>query len=78
MSPFSSLDDSSWEPDGVTTKVRFCEEPGTNLCMKEAATANTNVCLTSGENPAYSPSPLPKRTRGSSGFLVPSSSVCRT
>ena len=28
-------DDSSWEPDGVTLQVRFCEEPGTNCRMAE-------------------------------------------
>ena len=35
--PLSSLlvEDSNWEPDGVTLQVRLCEEPGTNRRMAE-------------------------------------------
>ncbi len=58
------MEDSSWEPDGVTLQVRFCEEPGTNRRMAEIMwhrrktrrqTENTNISLTDGEDPAYSP-----------------------
>ena len=31
----ASVDDSNWEPDGLTDQVRFCEGPGTNWCMDE-------------------------------------------
>jgi hypothetical protein len=31
----AKVEGSSWEPDGVTLQVRFCEEPGTNRRMAE-------------------------------------------
>jgi hypothetical protein len=58
------VEDSNWEPDGVTLQVRFCEESGTSLRMTEILwhrretrrpTENTNFCLPVGKNPAYSP-----------------------
>jgi len=64
IAPCSSAKDSGWEPDGVTLQVRFCEEPGTNRRMAEIMwhrretrrqTENTNISLTDGEDPAYSP-----------------------
>jgi hypothetical protein len=58
------VDDSNWEPHGVTLQVRFCEVSGTHRRMaailrhrretgrqKEKA----NVCLNVGKNLAYSP-----------------------
>jgi hypothetical protein len=60
----SFVDDSNWEPDGVTLQVRFCEEPGTNRHMAEISwhrretrrqTEKTNFRLAVGKNPAYSP-----------------------
>jgi hypothetical protein len=58
------VEDSNWEPDGVTLQVRFCEEPGTNRRMAEILwhrretrrpTENTNFGLNGGKDPAYSP-----------------------
>lgn len=43
---YAKVEDSSWEPDGVTLQVRFCEEPGTNQCADLPCT---------GKEPAYSP-----------------------
>jgi hypothetical protein len=63
------VEDSNWEPDGVTLQVRFCEESGTSLRMTEILwhrretrrpTENTNFCLPVGKNPAYSPGLAPK------------------
>ena len=64
-------DAPNWEPDGVTLQVRFCEEPGTNGRMGEIAwhrretrrqTENTNISLSGGKNPAYSPTTVfPRR-----------------
>jgi hypothetical protein len=57
-------DAPNWEPDGVTLLVRFGEEPGTNGRMGEIAwhrretrlqTENTNISLSGGNNPSYSP-----------------------
>jgi hypothetical protein len=59
------VDDSPWEPDGVTLQVRFCEGPVTNLCMVEILwhrreTRREQRIQTStyrtGKEPAYSPS----------------------
>ena len=59
-----AVNDSTWEPDGVTRQVRFGEEPGPNRRMAEISwhrretrrqTENTNVCLNGGKVPAYSP-----------------------
>ena len=58
------VEDSGWEPDGVTLQVRFCEESRTNCRMAEIAwhrretrrqTENTNFSLTDGKDSAYSP-----------------------
>jgi hypothetical protein len=58
------VEDSHWEPDGVTLQVRFCEEPGLNRRMAEILwhrretrrqTENTNFGLNGGKAPAYSP-----------------------
>ena len=67
-----SVNNSSWEPDGVTLQVRFCEEPGTNWRMAVIAwhrretrrqTENTNFSLIVGKNPAYSSTTLFFRDR---------------
>ena len=61
------VEDSNWEPDGVTLQVRFCEESGTNCRMAEIMwhrretrrqTENTNFTLSGGKNPSYSPIPF--------------------
>jgi hypothetical protein len=77
--PCSTVNDSGWEPDGVTLQVRFCEEPGTNRRMAEILrhrretrrqTDKANVCLNVGKDPAYFPKNGPYMVRFSGPFAL--------
>jgi hypothetical protein len=57
--PCSTVNDSGWEPDGVTLQVRFCEEPGAEPSHGRDIVAPSGNQAANRENKL-----LPKRRQG--------------